>query len=268
MPTARAGKQEPEQQNLHGVGPWTSTEHRMEESKQQPRRMFHAGEVVHMGLERGTMVLIQGLKSKPELNGKIAVITGPADNGRVPCTVAPVLPTDVLARIAAKPVNLEIKPHPPDIMATAWNNVALALKRSNALVEANGAFMTANEFAPPGSSIQLNSLANWIKLCTAMGQAGVADAGALQDKISSLMGQLFAQVTSRPELHGLDCVYGLDFVPGYSQRQLFCGISNSVDAQPVRQHGQNCLLRAAPLGLRAKRRASTRGCRRKTTAAL
>ena len=220
-----------------------------------------------MGLERGTMVLIQGLKSKPELNGKIAVITGPADNGRVPCTVAPVLPTDVLARIAAKPVNLEIKPHPPDIMATAWNNVALALKRADALVEANGAFMTAHKYAPDGSPIQLNTLGNWIKLCTAMRSAGVADESALESKVSSLMGELFKRVTTRPELRGLDCVYGIDFVPGYSQRQLMCGIANSVDAQPARQHGQNGLPRAAaPLGLRGE--PLPRGCRREAAAAF
>ena len=53
-------------------------------------------------------------------------------------------------------------------------------------------------------------------------------------------------MTSRPELRGLDAVYAIDFVPGYSQRQLMCGIANSVDAQPARQRGQkNGLLRAA-----------------------
>jgi len=187
-----------------------------------------------MGLERGAMVRVQRLQSKPELNGKIAVVTDGGQSGRVPCTIAPVLPTEELARISVKPENLEIMPHPPDIMATAWNNVALALKRSGALVEANGAFMTAHKFAPPGSPIQLNTLGNWIKLCTAMRQAGVADGGALEGKVSSLMQQLFEQVTSWPELRGLDCVYAIDFVPGYTQRELMCGIANSVDAQPAR----------------------------------
>ena len=239
------------------------------EGRQEPREIFHGSEAVLIGFDRGAMVRVQGLQSKPELNGKIAVVTGPpAENGRITCLIAPVLPTEELARISAKEDNLVLLPHHPDIMATAWNNVALALKRADALVEANGAFMTAHKYAPDGSPIQLNTLGNWIKLCTAMRSAGVADESALESKVSSLMGELFKRVTTRPELRGLDCVYGLDFVPGYSQRQLFCGISNSVDAQPVRQHGQNCLLRAAPLGLRAKRRASTRGCRRKTTAAL
>ena len=217
------------------------------EGRQEPREIFHGSEAVLIGFERGAMVRIQGLKSKPELNGKIAVVTGPpAETGRIPCTIAPVLPTEELARISAKEDNLELPPHPPDIMATAWNNVALALKRSDALVEANGAFMTAHKYAPSGSPIQLNTLGNWIKLCAAMRLAGVADESALESKVSSLMGQLFGRVTSRPELRGLDAVYAIDFVPGYSQRQLMCGIANSVDAQPARQRGQkNGLLRAA-----------------------
>ena len=205
---------------------------------------------------------VQGLKSKPELNGKIAVVTGPpAETGRIPCTIAPVLPTEELARISAKEDNLELLPHPPDIMATAWNNVALALKRSDALVEANGAFMTAHKYAPSGSPIQLNTLGNWIKLCAAMRLAGVADESALESKVSSLMGQLFGRVTSRPELRGLDAVYAIDFVPGYSQRQLMCGIANSVDAQPARQHGQRrWLAQGCPRGLRGE--PLPRGCRR------
>ena len=238
------------------------------EGRQEPREIFHGSEAVLIGFERGAMVRIQGLKSKPELNGKIAVVTGPpAETGRIPCTIAPVLPTEELARISAKEDNLELLPHPPDIMATAWNNVALALKRADALVEANGAFMTAHKYAPDGSPIQLNTLGNWIKLCTAMRSAGVADESALESKVSSLMGELFKRVTTRPELRGLDCVYGIDFVPGYSQRQLMCGIANSVDAQPARQHGQNGLPRAAaPLGLRGE--PLPRGCRREAAAAF
>ena len=235
------------------------------EGRQEPREIFLGSEAVLIGFERGAMVRVQGLKSKPELNDKIAVVTGPpAENGRIPCTIAPVLPTEELARISAKEDNLELLPHPPDIMATAWNNVALALKRSDALVEANGAFVTAHEYAPSGSPIQLNILANWIKLCSAMRSAGLAaDESALESKVSSLMGQLFQRVTSRPELRGLDAVYAVDFVPGYSQRQLMCGIANSVDAQPARQHGKKMACSGLPSG--PKRRAlaawvSKRGC--------
>lgn len=204
------------------------------EGRAGTREVFHESEAVRIGFERGAMVRIHGLKSKPELNDKIAVITGePAENGRIPCTIAPVVSTEEVVRISAKDDNLELVPHPPDIMATAWNNVALALKRSDALVEANGAFVTAHNYAPSGSPIQLNILGNWIKLCAAMKTAGLAaDESALESKVSSLMGQLFERVTSRPELRGVDCVLAADFVPGYRQRQLMCGIPNTVDAQP------------------------------------
>ena len=206
-----------------------------EESAGKPRLVFNESEVVHMELERGAMVRFQWLQSKPELNGKIALVTGGlGENGRAQCCVlprhAPNMPAEELIRLAAKPNNLEIMPHPPDVMATAWNNLALAFKRAGNLVEANGAFMTAYDFSPPSSPGQLITLSNWIKLCVAMTQKGVADAAALQDKMSGLLEQLFSSVTSQLEFRGLDCVHAIDFVPGYSERQLMCGIPNSLDA--------------------------------------
>ena len=37
---------------------------------------FDATEVLHLPLERGAMVRIEGLVSRPELNGKIALVVG------------------------------------------------------------------------------------------------------------------------------------------------------------------------------------------------
>ena len=87
------------------------------EGRAGTREVFHESEAVRIGFERGAMVRIHGLKSKPELNDQIAVITGePAENGRIPCTIAPVVSTEEVVRISAKDDNLELVPHP----RTSW----------------------------------------------------------------------------------------------------------------------------------------------------
>ena len=194
---------------------------------------FHASEVVHMELERGAMVIIQGLKAKAELNGKVALILGPRieESGRIPCCLAPVLVTDDLMQLAARPENLRIAPHPPQVMSHAWNNASQAYKRAGKLLEADDAAALAHEFAPDNKP----ALANWIKLVLTMRRDGVGDdMDELQDRIGRMMGKLFAPVSSLPEFRGLDCCFGYDHVPGYTERQLMMGISNSVDSQPAR----------------------------------
>ena len=138
--------------------------------------------------------------------------------------------TEQLIQISVKPANCALPPEPPDRLATAWNNLALAYKRAGAYDQAGAAYETALEQHPGKPA----AIANYIKLCLQMAGEGHGDPQALREKASGLLSELFSPVTSLPENRGLDCNLGIDFVPGHPQRMLTAGVVNSVDAQPAR----------------------------------
>jgi len=184
---------------------------------------------------RGVMVILHGLVSKPELNGRHGLVLGPLASGRAPVAIAPVQDTEHLIQISVKPANCALPPEPPDRLATAWNNLALAYKRAGASAydQAAAAYETALKLQPG----KPNFMANYIKLCLVMAGERRGDpevAQALQEKAGKYLSKLFRPVTTLPENRGLDCNLGIDFVPGYSQRMLTAGVVNSVDAQPAR----------------------------------
>jgi len=181
----------------------------------------------------GSMVQVSGLISKPELNGRHALVVDElSSNGRIPVVIAPLMPDEALVSILVKPQNIELAPQPPEVMATAWNNVAFAYKRANRLAEAGQAYEYALVLALPED--RPLTISNLVKLCAAAQRSGQGDPEAINRRMSQLMQQLFEPMTSLPELRGLDCTYGIDFVPGYEQRMLLVGIVHSVDAQPAR----------------------------------
>ena len=184
-------------------------------------------------LARGCMVRIQGLVAKPELNGSWALVLAPqTDSGRWPLAIAPQLPTETLTQLAVEPENLLPTPQTRDAMARAWNNLALAYKRSRCYTEAGQAYETSLAYALPPQ--QMRTLSNMIRLCTEMAGTGEATREETEVRMRHLMGRLFESATSLPELKGLDCTYGVDFVPGYASRVLYCGIVNSINGQPAR----------------------------------
>ena len=185
------------------------------------------------GMKRGAMVLINGLVGKPELNGRCGLVLGDlTSNGRVPLGIAPLEPDELLELVAVKPQNAMLAPHPPQVMATAWNNLGFAYKRSNKYVEAGAAYELSLEFSPVEQSGQL--INNMVKLCMTMMREQVGDAERLNARMTHLLHVLFEPVTSLPELRGLDCTLGVDFVPGYPQRMLTCGVTSSIDGVPAR----------------------------------
>ena len=182
-------------------------------------------------LVRGVMVILHGILSKPELNGRHCLVVGPLTaTGRAPVAVAPVLPTEPVISLAVKPENCALPPEPPERLGTAWNNLALAYKRAGRYEEAGAAYETGLELAPGKASV----LANYTKLCLVSAREQRGDPQALQQRAGELLQELFRPVTSLPEHRGLDSAIGIDFVPGREQRMLHCGIVNSVDAQPAR----------------------------------
>lgn len=99
---------------------------------------------------RGVMVILHGLVSKPELNGRHGLVLGPLASGRAPVAIAPVQDTEHLIQISVKPANCALPPEPPDRLATAWNNLALAYKRAGASAydQAAAAYETALKLQP------------------------------------------------------------------------------------------------------------------------
>eukprot|EP00966_Prymnesium_polylepis_P188200 4361746-Prymnesium_polylepis.1 len=191
-----------------------------------------------LGAVRGAMGLLVGLNSKPELNGRLALIVGPpTETGCVPCCLAPELPTDEPQRIAVNKENLQVATETPHVVATSWINLALAFRRAGALDDAYGAYEIAYELAPPGSQLRGSTLGHWAKLCIEMKQERPL-AAALEDDVHSLMTEIFEPITSAPEQEGLACRYGYDIVPGFEGRQLHVGILKA-NGQP----GQSGYLR-------------------------
>ena len=184
-------------------------------------------------LSRGCMVRIQGLVSKPELNGAWALVLGPqTEAGRWPTAVAPVLPTEPLTRLAVKPANLVPAPQSGEALGRAWNNLAYAFKRTQLYWEAGKAYETSLAYAPPEA--QAPTLSNMVKLCMELARVGEATRDETQQRMTTILNHLFAPITSLSELRGLDCSYGCDFVPGYDHRMLYCGITHSVEGVPAR----------------------------------
>lgn len=172
-------------------------------------------------LVRGAMVIIYGLVGKPELNHRHGLVVGPlTDSGRVPVAIAPVQPTELLISVAVRPENLAIPPEAPESIARAWNNLAFAYKRANRYNEAGEAYELALSLNPGEPS----TLANFSKLCLTMIREKCGDVDALRRKANHLITELFKPVTTLPELAGFESVCGIDFVPGYEERRLHCGI--------------------------------------------
>ena len=192
---------------------------------------------IRMPCKRGAMVWIRGLVSRPELNGKVALVTGaPTTSGRWPCCVAPMLDTEDLERIAAKPENVHLAPHPAHVMATAWNNLALAFKRADSLIEAEEAYKTSFAFAPPRSAVRAETLHNWMKCCMTMLRERVGDSAAVNEKLGRLLPLLFEPINTLPELSGLDNNMGYDFMPGYTDRRFFMAVGESAAAIQQKQY--------------------------------
>jgi hypothetical protein len=178
------------------------------------------------------MTLVDGLVSRRELNRRVGLVLGPrTESGRVPCCIAPLLPTEDLVLIAVKPDNLRPAPHPASVMSTAWNNAALAYKRACMYPGAETAFELACRFAPPDSRELRSTLQNRIKNLMTMRREGVGEAAEHQVRTGECMGWMFKPITNLTELRGKDCCYGMDFVPGYSNRQLHVGITGGPGSQ-------------------------------------
>ena len=185
--------------------------------------------------KRGDMVIVNGLQSRPELNSLCALVLSDVrlENGRIPLGMAPLQPDDPLQLIAVNPQNIALAPHVPERMGTAWNNLAFAYKRAGKYVEAGAAYEVALEFMAGQQAPMV--IQNLVKLCMTMLREGTAaDPEKVNERIGSLLAHMFQPITSLPEFRGLDCNYGVDFVPGYTSRMMVCGITNSVDAQPAR----------------------------------
>ena len=183
-------------------------------------------------LTRGCMVRINGLVSKPELNGQWALVLGDLlESGRFPVVIAPLHATEQLKQLSVKPANVVPSPQDCAALHSAWNNVAFAYKRSKLYVEAGSAYQTSLAFASPDASYA--TLSNMIKLSAVMAREGFATREETEVRMRELMEHLFEPITSLPELRGLDCTFGCDFVPGYAHRMVYVGIMNSVNLQPA-----------------------------------
>lgn len=185
-------------------------------------------------LVRGMMVVVDGLKSRGDLNGKCALVLShlPTETGRIPLGMAPLLPDDPLELIAVKRENAVFAPHDYERLSTAWNNLAFAYKRSGKYVEAGAAYETALDFL--GGERAPCVINNLIKLCMTMLRENACEPRKMNERIGGLLSFMFEPITSLPEFRGLDCNVGIDFAPGYPARVPLCGIVNSVDAQPAR----------------------------------
>ena len=185
--------------------------------------------------KRGDMVIVDGLLSRLELNGRCALVLSDLrlENGRIPLGIAPIQPDDPLELIAVKPQNVVLAPHVPERMGTAWNNLAYAYKRAGKYIEAGAAYEVALEFMAGQQAPTV--IANLVKLCMTMLQEGHTDnPDKMNARIGSLLSHLFHPITSLPEFHGRDCNCGIDFVPGYPSRMIMCGIhTNPLDVPPL-----------------------------------
>ena len=153
------------------------------------------------------MVVVQGLMSRPELNGRHAFVVGsPTDSGMVSVCLAPLMPTEPLIAICVEPENISVAPQTPHAMAAGWNNLAFAYKRAGRNEEAAGAYETALELGPPGEAAR--QLVNLIKLCMAMIIEDRAAprptdrppdyAAKLNEKMQTNMARLFEPVRTNP----------------------------------------------------------------------
>lgn len=174
--------------------------------------------------KRGDMVCVDGLVSRPDLNGRFALVLGATTtNGRVPIGIAPLQSDEVLNVMACKPENVKMTPHQPERVGTAWNNLAYAYKRAGKCTEAGAAYEVALDFMPAEHAPSL--IDNMMKLCMAQLRESTADPDRVNARMGHLMKQLFEPITSLPEMHGLAFNYGIDFVPGYSGRMVMLGVS-------------------------------------------
>jgi hypothetical protein len=184
--------------------------------------------------KRGDMVIVDGLLSRLELNGRCALVLSDLrlENGRIPLGIAPIQPDDPLELIAVQPQNVVLAPHVPERMGTAWNNLAYAYKRAGKYIEAGAAYEVALEFMAGQQAPTV--IHNLVKLCMTMLREGHTDnPDKINARIESLLGHLFQPITSLPEFRGRDCNYGIDFVPGYPSRMIMCGIHNPSDVSPL-----------------------------------
>jgi hypothetical protein len=158
-------------------------------------------------LTRGCMIRITGLMARHELNGLWALVLGDLlDTGRFPVVIAPLHPTEPLTRLSVKPGNVLPAPQDSAALASAWNNVAFAFKRSKLYHEAGEAYETSLTFAAPEAGYA--TVANMIKLCAAMASEGVAGREETDTRMRELYARLFKPITSLPEFRGLDATFG------------------------------------------------------------
>ena len=185
-------------------------------------------------LKRGDMVILRGIPSRPELEGRHALVMADAltEGECVSMAKAPHEPDERLLLLDIEPQHATLASPTADQLGSAWNNLAYAAKGECEYAIAGAAYETALEFIPSDKSYAV--ICNFVKLSMIMLTEKVDDEDIINARVRRLLQFLFQPITSLPEFRGLDSVCGIDYVAGYPERMIHCGIANSVSAVPER----------------------------------